>query len=79
MRRADVLAGMPYIDYDEVGAVCSFCGRQFPDEEALEGHRRDSHEIPDVTRRSATPSAPRRARAPQAARPSRLRDARRRA
>lgn len=34
---------MPYVEYDEVGAACADCGRQFPSAEALEAHRADSH------------------------------------
>ena len=34
---------MPFVEYDEVGAVCAECGRQFPNEEALTGHKADSH------------------------------------
>jgi len=33
----------PYVDYDEVGAVCSECGRQFPSDEALAAHREEAH------------------------------------
>lgn len=46
---------MPYVEYDEAGAVCAECGRQFPDEEALDAHRRASHAIEDVTRRRPPP------------------------
>lgn len=34
---------MPYVDYDEVGAACSDCGRLFRSAEDLEAHRRESH------------------------------------
>lgn len=34
---------MPYVEYDEVQAACSDCGRQFPSEEALAVHRREAH------------------------------------
>lgn len=48
---------MPYVEYDEVGAICSDCGRAFRSDEALAAHRIDSHsshdEIP--TRASAGP------------------------
>ncbi|HTT34510.1 MAG TPA: C2H2-type zinc finger protein [Thermoplasmata archaeon] len=33
----------PYVDYDEARALCSECGRQFPDAEALAEHRLDAH------------------------------------
>jgi uncharacterized C2H2 Zn-finger protein len=36
--------GMPYVEYDEVEAVCPECGRIFRSEEALEAHQRESHE-----------------------------------
>jgi hypothetical protein len=51
---------MPYVEYDEVQAACSDCGRIFRSEEALEAHRKESHEIEDVTR---SPSSSRRPRA----------------
>ena len=53
---------MPYVEYDEAGAVCSECGRQFPDEEALDAHRRASHGVEDVSRRSPLPMKGGRAR-----------------
>ena len=34
---------MPYIEYDEVEAACSDCGRLFRSEEALASHRADAH------------------------------------
>jgi hypothetical protein len=34
---------MPYIEYDEVEAVCSECGMTFRSEEVLEVHRRQVH------------------------------------
>lgn len=34
---------MPFVEYDEVEAVCSDCGRIFRSEEALAAHRIDSH------------------------------------
>jgi C2H2-type zinc finger/Zinc finger, C2H2 type len=34
---------MPYVEYDEVQAVCSDCGRIFPNEEALAAHRDEAH------------------------------------
>jgi DNA-directed RNA polymerase subunit RPC12/RpoP len=33
----------PFVEYDEVEAVCSDCGRIFRSEEALAAHRVDSH------------------------------------
>ncbi|MGI0053105.1 MAG: C2H2-type zinc finger protein [Thermoplasmata archaeon] len=42
---------MPYVEYDEVEASCSECGRIFRSEEALERHQKESHAIEDVTRR----------------------------
>ena len=34
---------MPYVEYDEVQAACSDCGRAFPSEESLDEHRREAH------------------------------------
>jgi DNA-directed RNA polymerase subunit RPC12/RpoP len=34
---------MPYVEYDEVEAVCADCGRIFRSEEALAAHRDESH------------------------------------
>ncbi len=34
---------MPYVEYDEVEAVCSDCGRAFRSEEALAEHRDEAH------------------------------------
>ena len=47
---------MPYVEYDEVEAICSDCGRIFHSPEALEGHRLESHDLKD--RASAPPVAP---------------------
>ncbi|HYK93033.1 MAG TPA: C2H2-type zinc finger protein [Thermoplasmata archaeon] len=34
---------MPYVEYDEVEAACSDCGRLFRSEEALAAHRSEAH------------------------------------
>ncbi len=34
---------MPYVEYDEVEAICADCGRIFRSEEALAVHRSESH------------------------------------
>ena len=34
---------MPYVEYDEVEAICPDCGRVFRSEEALDEHRADAH------------------------------------
>ncbi len=34
---------MPYVEYDEVEAICSDCGRIFRSEEALAAHREEAH------------------------------------
>lgn len=34
---------MPYVEYDEVEAICSDCGRVFRSEEALAEHRAEAH------------------------------------
>jgi uncharacterized C2H2 Zn-finger protein len=45
---------MPYVEYDEVEAVCSDCGRIFRSEDALVAHREEAHEGLD---RSVPPTA----------------------
>lgn len=56
---------MPYVEYDEVEAICPECGRNFRSEETLELHRQDAHagieSPPDRPRRKAgrTQPAPR--------------------
>ncbi|MFZ0699823.1 MAG: C2H2-type zinc finger protein [Thermoplasmata archaeon] len=34
---------MPYVEYDEIEAICSECGRVFRSEEALVTHKEESH------------------------------------
>ena len=34
---------MPYVEYDEVQAICADCGRVFRSEEALADHRAEAH------------------------------------
>jgi hypothetical protein len=34
---------MPYVEYDEVEAICSDCGRTFRSVEALAAHREEAH------------------------------------
>jgi uncharacterized C2H2 Zn-finger protein len=34
---------MPYVEYDEVQAICSDCGRVFRSEEDLADHRSEAH------------------------------------
>lgn len=34
---------MPYVEYDEVEAICSECGRAFRSEDALAEHRAEAH------------------------------------
>jgi DNA-directed RNA polymerase subunit RPC12/RpoP len=55
-----LLVGMPYVDYDEVGAACAECGRLFRSVEDLDSHRRESH----VTARLSPPEKPRTASLP---------------
>jgi hypothetical protein len=55
---------MPYVEYDEVQATCSDCGRSFPSDEALAAHRAASHAIEDVTAPRARASTTRRRRRP---------------
>jgi hypothetical protein len=52
---------MPYVEYDEVEAVCAECGRIFRSEEALEAHRRESHAtLPPVAPEAPVPEKKRR-------------------
>ena len=34
---------MPYVEYDEVEAICPECGRAFRSEEALAVHKEEAH------------------------------------
>ena len=34
---------MPYVEYDEVEAICRDCGRVFRSEDALDEHRAEAH------------------------------------
>ena len=34
---------MPYVEYDEVEAICRDCGRAFRSEDSLEEHRKEAH------------------------------------
>jgi len=34
---------MPYVEYDEVEAICRDCGRAFRSEDALDEHRKEAH------------------------------------
>jgi uncharacterized C2H2 Zn-finger protein len=34
---------MPYVEYDEVEAICPDCGRTFRSEDLLAAHRAESH------------------------------------
>jgi uncharacterized Zn-finger protein len=47
---------MPYVEYDEVEAVCSECGRAFRSEEALTEHQAEAHAGSVTTERSTTKS-----------------------
>jgi hypothetical protein len=47
---------MPYVEYDEVVASCSECGRTFRSEEDLEVHKAEVHAAP-----ASPPSPPIRA------------------
>ncbi len=49
---------MPYVEYDEVEAVCTDCGRIFRSEEALATHRADAHEKEGRSRTPGRSSAP---------------------
>jgi uncharacterized C2H2 Zn-finger protein len=47
---------MPYVEYDEVEAICSDCGMMFRSEEALVAHRVEAHE--GTESRAAAPTPP---------------------
>jgi uncharacterized C2H2 Zn-finger protein len=51
---------MPFVEYDEVEAVCPDCGMIFRSEEALEHHQAEVHQ-PVPVPRAAKPVARRRA------------------
>ncbi|MCI4344383.1 MAG: C2H2-type zinc finger protein [Thermoplasmata archaeon] len=48
---------MPYVEYDEVEAVCAECGMTFRSEEALEGHRIQVH-LPARPTSGSNPTRP---------------------
>ncbi len=54
---------MPYVEYDEVEAVCADCGRPFRSEEALEEHRTTVH-APAAAAAARPVPRPRRATSP---------------
>jgi uncharacterized C2H2 Zn-finger protein len=45
---------MPYVEYDEVEAICSDCGRVFRSEEALAEHRAEAHSGKEAAVRPAS-------------------------
>jgi len=47
---------MPYVEYDEVEAICSDCGRIFRSEEALAAHREEAHEGLGTPAETAAPA-----------------------
>ncbi len=47
---------MPYVEYDEVEAICADCGRVFRSEEALAEHQAEAHAGQEATEQSAGPS-----------------------
>lgn len=49
---------MPYVEYDEVEATCSECGRMFRSEEALLGHRAESHPTGGSVQSAGPPADP---------------------
>ncbi len=46
---------MPYVEYDEVEAVCPECGSTFRSPETLEAHVRESHAGPPGPAAAARP------------------------
>jgi uncharacterized C2H2 Zn-finger protein len=48
---------MPYVEYDEVEAICPDCGRIFRSEDALAAHREESHSGLEEPPRVAPPAS----------------------
>ena len=46
---------MPYVEYDEVEAICPDCGAPFRSEEARDAHARDVHGAAGPQREPARP------------------------
>jgi hypothetical protein len=54
---------VPYVEYDEVEAVCRDCGMAFRSEEALDKHRDEVHQpVPPATPARVRRATPRPAR-----------------
>jgi hypothetical protein len=47
---------VPYVEYDEVEAICPDCGRIFRSEEALAAHREESHSGLEGSSGGSTPA-----------------------
>ncbi len=47
---------MPYVEYDEVEAICSDCGRVFRSEDALAEHQAEAHSGQESVERAAAPA-----------------------
>ena len=45
---------MPYVEYDEVEAICSDCGRAFRSEDALREHQAEAHSGKESSDRAAS-------------------------
>ena len=43
---------MPYVEYDEVEAICADCGRVFRSEDALAEHQAEAHAGQEATESS---------------------------
>ncbi|NNN17074.1 MAG: hypothetical protein HKL79_01750 [Thermoplasmata archaeon] len=50
---------MPYVEYDEIEAICSECGRVFRSEEALVVHKEESHSGLEALGSHPSPKRPR--------------------
>jgi uncharacterized C2H2 Zn-finger protein len=47
---------MPYVEYDEVEAICSDCGRVFRSEDALAEHQAEAHSGQEAADRTSAHS-----------------------
>jgi DNA-directed RNA polymerase subunit RPC12/RpoP len=65
---------MPFVEYDEVEAICADCGRLFRSEDALAAHREESHTGHDEAPTLTCPTCQRKLPSESALRAHRARD-----
>ncbi|MCI4339093.1 MAG: C2H2-type zinc finger protein [Thermoplasmata archaeon] len=65
---------MPFVEYDEVEAICADCGRLFRSEDALAAHREESHTGRDEAPTMTCPTCQRKLPSVAALRAHRARD-----